>query len=259
MTLRTRLERAQRLLPRAPKAGAGPVVLAYHLVGAGTDSPVDVPIETFREQLRHLDEHFEVLPLAVALASQHVSRSRPVAVLTFDDAYSNFRTVAWPIVSALGLPATLYVPVGFVDGRIGPPIRGTTLSACTWEDLRVLRDEGVEIGSHGVLHVNLTRVTADVVERELADSQRELEERVQTPVESFCYPQAKWNRRVAARVAGHYRNATIAGGRPVRAELDRFLLPRFPVRRDLGDFAAMVTSRLWLPEALADGVRQWMP
>lgn len=235
-------------------------MLAYHLVNGGTDSPVDVPVEAFRAQLRHVSEHFEVLTLREGLASLHVPRSRPVAVLTFDDAYANFRKVAWPIMSELGFPATLYVPVGFVEGQIGSPIRGTELPACSWDDLRALHDEGVELGSHGVLHVNLRRASMDVVECELRDSRRAIEDRVQATVESFCYPQAKWNRAIVQRAAGHYRSATIAGGRRVRwGVTDPFRIPRFPVRRDISDFSRMLQSRVWLPEAAADRVRQWLP
>lgn len=257
MSVRTYLESVQRLLPQARE---GVVVLAYHLVNGGTDSPVDISVEAFRSQLRCLTERFEVLTLGSALASLHVRRSRPVAVLTFDDAYANFRRVAWPILSELGLPVTLYVPVGFVDGLIAPPIRGTSLPACTWDDLRRLSQEGVELGSHGVLHVNLTRVALDAVERELRDSRRAIEDRVQVPVTSFCYPQAKWNRAVTQRAAGHYSNATVAGGRRVRwGRCDPFRVSRFPVRRDLRDFPRMVDSHVWLPEAAADKVRQWLP
>lgn len=42
---------------------------------------------------------------------------RPLAALTVDDGYADFHKVALPILVEKGLPATVYVTAGFVDGR----------------------------------------------------------------------------------------------------------------------------------------------
>jgi peptidoglycan/xylan/chitin deacetylase (PgdA/CDA1 family) len=185
--------------------------------------------------------------------------SRPRVLLTFDDGYLNFRDVVWPALVERGLPATLYVPVGFINGKVAP-IRGTMLPACSWEDLRALVSEGVSIGSHTVNHPNLTTASADAVESELRDSRAELEQRLGIAVTSFCYPQAKWNGRVAGMARRYYESAVCAGGRRFVSGSDEpHRIPRFPVRRDLGSFEAMLRARVWIPEAIADLVRQRRP
>lgn len=258
------LSLAQRLIPVARR---GDLVLAYHLVGAGTDSPVDVPIVQFQRQLDLLAKSFEFASLSHALAHDTTLEGyddvnarnacdRPRVVLTFDDAYANFAQVVWPILKARQLPAVLYVPVGFVRGSAAPPLRGARLPPCSFEDLRQLAASGVEIGSHGVNHVNLRRASDLVLSRELADSRALLEQELGRPVSSFCYPQAKLDSRVERATARHYDNAVAAGG---RRNLGRnpFRIPRFPVRRDEPRFEAMIAARVWLGEALASGVRQW--
>lgn len=250
---------AEALQIVVPRARDGIAVLAYHLVGAGTDSPVDISAEEFGRQMRWLRTECDVLPLESALSasSSRKPRRRPAVALTFDDAYSNFRSAAWPVLKELELPVTLYVPVAFVDGRGGSPIRGAAPPACTWADLKALVGEGVSIGSHTVSHVNLARSSRDVVRRELVDSRNELEQRLGVPVASFCYPQAKWTRRVRRQVRAVYDSAVVAGGRRfVSRRDDRHSIPRFPVRRDLASFESLVRARIWLPEALADAVRQ---
>ena len=255
MNIRRMLEAAQGALPSARR---GVVVLAYHLVGAATNSPVDISVDEFRRQMELLHSECDVLSLDEALARgvETTVARRPKVVLTFDDAYLNFRRVAWPVLGGLGLTATLYVPLGFVNGTSGCPIRGTTLPACSWEDLKVLASEGVSVGSHTVSHVNLTRMRRDDVERELRKSRDELEQRLSLAVKSFCYPQGKWNDRVLRQVALVYDNAVVGGGRRLVNEDQRHRIPRFPVRRDISSFESILSARVWLGEAAADIVRQ---
>jgi peptidoglycan/xylan/chitin deacetylase (PgdA/CDA1 family) len=257
MSVKGWLSLAQRTIPPARH---GDLVLAYHLVGAGTDSPVDVTIEQFQRQLDCLAAAFDFASLSQALASARdgTPPGKPRAILTFDDAYANFAEVAWPILKARRIPAVLYVPVGFVRGSAPPPLRGARLPACSFAELRQLAASGVEIGSHGVNHVNLRRTSDAILSRELADSRAVLEQELGQVVSSFCYPQAKLDGRVERATACHYDNAVAAGG---RRNLGRnpFRIPRFPVRRDEPRFETMIGARIWLSEAIASGIRQWRP
>ncbi|MBM4363046.1 MAG: polysaccharide deacetylase family protein [Deltaproteobacteria bacterium] len=254
MKPRELLERAQVLLPRAHH---GVAVLAYHLVGGTTDSPVDLPLDVFRAQLDRLAATRRVRSLGAALGGAPRDEA---FVLTFDDAYRNFREVAWPLLVERGLPATLYVPVDFVDGSGASPIRGVTLPPLSWADLRAMVAEGLTVGSHSVTHRNLRRLAPAEVERELEGSRKALEDRLGVAVTSFCYPQAK-SSRAAERLAGRcYESAVVAGGRRFTpGRVDRRAIPRLPVRRDLRDFDALLTSPLWLSEAVASALRQVVP
>lgn len=241
-----------------PEARSGTVVLCYHLVGAGTDSPVDVPLSMFREQLDYLEQHFDVVDLASLEdgAAEPAAPSKPRAVLTFDDAYRNFVEVVLPLLVERSWPATLYVPVGFVRGSRPPPLTGAALPACSWDELRQAAGQRVEIGSHGVDHLNLRALNGDRLRREVADSRRILQDEIGRPITSFCYPQAKYDVRSTRAVAEHYRTAVVAGGRRYTGR-DPHRIPRFPIRRDERDFARMLRSAVWLPEAVADRVRQF--
>jgi hypothetical protein len=257
--VRTQLKACLSLAQRAvPAARHGDLVLAYHLIGGGTDSPVDVSIDQFKRQLDRLGERFDFVPLSQIRTSQPIpgSNRRPRVVLTFDDAYANFARVAWPLLSARRIPAILYVPVGFVRGSAPPPLRGASLPACTFAELRELATSGLELGSHGVNHVNLRRVNDATLAAELKESREVLEQELGRAVPSFCYPQAKLDARGERATARHYDNAVAAGG---RRHLGRhpFRIPRFPVRRDEPNFDAMLESSVWLTEAISNGVRQW--
>jgi peptidoglycan/xylan/chitin deacetylase (PgdA/CDA1 family) len=255
LKLRQLIQLGQRALPSSEH---GVVVLAYHLVGGGTASPVDLPIAEFTAQLDYLVEHCDVIGLRTAFEVAARRALRPRVVLTFDDAFENFASVAWPLLHERRLPSMLYVPVGFVSGTAGSPLRGASLPACTWSTLRELQASGVEMGSHGVQHVDLRQLDDGALERELQQSKHALRAELGSEIEDFCYVQGKHDQRVVAATKRHYRSATTGGGRRFNGR-NLHRLPRFPVRRDDANFDRLVTAPVWLTEALADCVRQLRP
>ncbi len=92
------------------------LVLMYHRFSLGENGP-GLPVRVFREQLEYLTTHYQVVPLsylAMLLAS-----GRPVpprtAVITIDDAYRDAYGVAFPLLRARRIPATVFVVTGFTD------------------------------------------------------------------------------------------------------------------------------------------------
>lgn len=255
--VRRNLRRLQRILPASHR---GFLILAYHLVGAGTDSPVDIPVATFRCHMEELRDAATVSTLDDALRASEDDREprAPRVVVTFDDAYENFHRVAWPVLRALSIPALLYVPVGFVSGESDAPIRGTGhLPPCTWDELRQVRDEGtVELGSHGVLHRDLRRLPSGEVRWELQESRRRLEDRLQVDVEHFCYPEGFTSSTARREAARWYRTAVVGEGRRANPNRgSRFALPRVPIRRDLPSLEPVLDCRVWLEEWLGARLR----
>jgi peptidoglycan/xylan/chitin deacetylase (PgdA/CDA1 family) len=101
-------------------------VLTYHRVtpvdrGTIPSSVVSATPETFREQMSYLARHYRVISVRQVIEVLEGNARLPAraVVITFDDAYRDFGEVAWPILRRLGLPATLFVPTGFVDGPKG--------------------------------------------------------------------------------------------------------------------------------------------
>lgn len=253
--LRTRhvLHRAQALVPRARR---GVTVLAYHLIDGGSDSPVDIGLDAFRAHLDHLAAHARVVPLCDADPGGPPDQ----VVITFDDAYANFHEVAWPLLRERGLPATLYVPVDYLDGG-DTPIRGRSIQACTWDQLREMASQGLDIGSHTCSHPDLRALDGPALEREIAGSRAVLEERLGVPVRTFCYPRGLHTRAARRAVGAAYELGVVGGGRKYRPGTPRHSVPRISLRRDhpVATFPAMLRQRVWVEELVADTARQWLP
>ena len=103
-------------------------VLTYHRVANLADSSplspslISATPDDFRRQAAHLASNYDVVSMAEVLeALRYRRRLSPRSVLiTFDDAYVDFKETAWPILREHRLPATLFVPTAYP----GHPERG---------------------------------------------------------------------------------------------------------------------------------------
>jgi peptidoglycan/xylan/chitin deacetylase (PgdA/CDA1 family) len=180
---------------------------------------------------------FRTLTLAEAAARRRAGRRLPrrSVVLTFDDGCRCFRDHALPELAARGMIATLFA----VSGELGasnrwdrPPggageRREELLGAA---ELRGLAAAGVEVGSHGRRHRDLTACDAAALADEVAGSREELAAAVGEPVRTFCYPYGRLDERARAATehAGYAAAAGIHGVSAARHG-DPFALPRVAV------------------------------
>ena len=128
--------------------------------------------------------------LYLYLAGAEGLPSKPV-ILTFDDGYADFYTTALPILRSHDFRAVSYVVSGFVG------VSGYMTAA----QIREADRSGIEIGSHTVNHANLANLSAAAVHSQLVQSKVFLEQVVEHPVVSFCYPSGKYTAAVAWAVA----------------------------------------------------------
>lgn len=253
------LRRLQRVLP---EGRPGIVILAYHLIGAGTRSPVDLAEEAFRRQMEEVAHGGKAISLSEALAA--VERREPVVenrvVVTFDDAYENFDRHARQILENLRIPATMFVPTDFIDGRRNGPLTGSEkLPALTWERLATLAEGGlIELGSHSKSHPDLRELTESQLEDELEGSAQVIERQTGARPAAFCFPRALCPPHVERLVARSYRGAVVGGGAKNDPRVaNPFRLQRVSLRRDMPEeLAPLLACRVVLEEWVANRARR---
>ena len=97
----------------------------------------------------------------------------------------------------------------------------------TWEMVRRMAAAGLEFGAHTVNHVVLTHESDESIDREIAASKAEIEQRVGRAVRDFAYPNGYYDRRVVAALVRHgFRSAVTTEDYPNRAGGDPFRLKR---------------------------------
>lgn len=84
----------------------------------------------------------------------------------------------------------------------------------TWEMVRDLHEHGHEIGSHSCTHPILTKCSAKALRSEIFDSKKNIESKLRSRVESFCYPNGDYNDKIVkvVRDAGYRYGVTTRWG-----------------------------------------------
>jgi len=170
--------------------------------------------------------------LASARRGEAALPPKPV-LLTFDDGYANLASNVHPLLHELGFPYTVFLVserVGGANDWVAPEGYEPTPLLAWDEILRMQRDGGVDFQAHTASHRYLTRLPADEARREMVSDKDALEQRLQTPMTTLCYPYGDHDDAVVAlaREAGYTQAVTTEFGRVRRAD-DPLRLPRISV------------------------------
>ncbi|MFF5188213.1 polysaccharide deacetylase family protein [Streptomyces sp. NPDC000345] len=182
-----------------------PWVAMYHSVADCTDDPYRVTVtpERLDRQLAWLTRRgLRGVSMAELLAAP---APRGLVGLTFDDGYADFLTHALPVLRRHRCTATLFVLPGRLGGDNAWDPLGPRKPLLTADGIRQAAAEGVEIGSHGLTHVDLTRADDRALRAETAGSRAALAELLGPAPAGFCYPYGTVDRRAvdAVRNAGY--------------------------------------------------------
>jgi peptidoglycan/xylan/chitin deacetylase (PgdA/CDA1 family) len=123
-------ERLARALERSGAGGVlrrgplwrGVIVLAYHRIGDGSAAAVDRELwsataEQLDRQLRLVKRHFEIVGPDQLIDGTSRAPGRRV-MITFDDGYHDLYDLAFAVLTANGVAATMFLCPGFIDGLV---------------------------------------------------------------------------------------------------------------------------------------------
>lgn len=208
--LRTLVRRtlARALALAAPSQRDGLCILTYHRVnGFHPRDRLSVAPEAFEAQMELLARSGRpVVSLARALPALRGETQLPAGAvaLTFDDGYADNFAVALPILERFSFSATFFLATRFIGSE-------ATLDryrqCCArdrmldWEQVRLLRERGHEIGGHGREHLELGKLEEPVARAEIAACVREIERATGAPPRFFCYPRGSQSRQARRLVA----------------------------------------------------------
>ena len=202
-------------------------ILTYHSID-DSGSVISVSPAIFERQVRWLASgNVAVVGLTELL---ELRDDDDAVAITFDDAYTNFRSEAWPRLGQYGLPATLFVPtrhVGRTNRWTALPGGGMPeLPILDWPSLARLQEDGVTLGAHSRNHPDLRSLDSRALREEVVGSIEDIERETGKRPQAFAYPYGHWNPAAASVVGSACRCACTTELRPLAAGDVRHLLPR---------------------------------
>lgn len=202
-----------------------PILMYHHIDYRDQQWKLSVSPESFAKQMEFLKAHqYKVLSL-----SDYVDRlkhkkhiPKKAVVITFDDGYDNNFINAFPVLKKMGFPATVFIQADGVNRK----------GYMTDEDIMILLDNEIEIGSHTIHHGFLPNLDTEAKRKEIYDSKSMLEMIIRNPVTLFAYPGGGIDEESRKMVmdAGYEGAVATAPGHQFGAK-DPFALKRIRISR----------------------------
>ncbi len=210
----------------------------YHRFGESRYPSTNISAEFFTQQLQYIkDKKIQVISLEDVAKLLKNDEPLPDHAVSFcvDDAFRSFYDVGMPIIRRLDIPVTLFVNTDAVG----------TSGYLTWDELRELSAEGVEIANHTATHAYLVELQEGETysqwqERIVADiekAQQRLQKHLGFKPTLFTYPFGEYSAAIVDIVKDlGFMAAFAQQSGVIHPQHNRFILPRFPMG---GPFATL--------------------
>ncbi|MBX7151356.1 polysaccharide deacetylase family protein [bacterium] len=204
-------------------------ILVYHKI----DNRMDFGISSVTPNMfeLHIKELYNLGFQCIGI-SESFNQSSKIkgCCIVFDDAYENVYINAFPILKKYGFTATIAVITDFVGKNNSWDVHfGYKFKHATWEQLKVLVENGWEIASHTCSHRSLTMLQRNEIKNEVLDSKIELQNRLNIAVRHLVYPFGRFNNKIMQITAASGYNS--AAGFKTSSYGNQYCLPRQAVYR----------------------------
>ena len=236
------------------------MILCYHSVSL---RPVVLPQERkpyvsadlFIYHLEYLKRHYHLISLDEYVRIRRAGEPWPdrSVVLTFDDGFRNFLTVAAPLLIERGIPATAFIITGETQEKEISAIErqwelDDDTSHLSWPEVQALAQEScIKFGSHTYSHPRLTQIPFEEAKRELKDSQRAIAEHLGYKSMALAFPYGETIEEISRLAASLGYDCALTGALGANdVSTDIYELRRTViVDDDLSTFAARVSGLTW--------------
>lgn len=164
-----------------------------------------------------------ILIILLVLLLIYYNNEKSYVTFTFDDGYEEHYTVVFPIFEKHNVVATDYI----ITGLVGASFEDQNLM--DWDQIKELRDNGWEIGSHTINHKYLTTLNDEEIKEELKASKEALEEQG-FDVKSLSIPYGDYNDNVRAIAEENYEYVrTSYGGTNTFSNIDKYNIKAYTI------------------------------
>ena len=223
-------------------------VIMYHRFGDSRYPSTNIKKEQFESHINELIKpKYNVIDIKKALKAineEELINDRSI-VITIDDAYSSVFDYAWPIFKKHNLPFTLFVSTDVIDKKIP--------GYMSWEEIRILRDNGITIGSQTKSHPHLHKLTKSQIIEELTISNKRFIDEIGSKPSFFAYPYGEYSLEVLELVKANGFLAAFGQHSGVaHKSVGLYQLPRFAMNEQYGNLDRFILALNALPIPISD-------
>lgn len=112
-------------------------------------------------------------------------------VLTFDDGFESIYTNAFPILKRYSMSAILFITTDFIERRMNFDNffdYKYSPAPLNWNQIKIMHTNGIEVGSHSLMHKNISSLDKELCYNEAFVSKSRIEEKIGCQVRYFSYP-----------------------------------------------------------------------
>ena len=207
-------------------------VLSYHNFSLDKTDKMTVSKRSFEEQMQLLkDRGYRVISLDQLFDFFDFKKQIPSksVVITIDDGWKSAYEIAFPVLKKYGYPVTLFVYTDLIN---------STRKTMTWEQVKELSDNGIDIQCHTITHRDLAGAQEkesfkdyfDAIEKEIVQSSNIIKKNTGRDCRYLAYPYGGSSNMVVAILK---RRTGFRGAFTVRRGSSPFFINNYMVNRSM--------------------------
>ena len=224
-------------------------ILMYHRIATVQNDRNALPLEKFIEQLEYLNDNNFSTITTKQLYDYYINKIPlpPKAVLlTFDDGYEDNFVNALPYLKKYNMSAIVFPIVNWIGKTNSCESFGKkTTNTMSTAQLKLWLNSGMEICAHSKTHPFLSACSTKQLNSEINDCKKELEQLLEIPITTFCYPYGNFNQKILQEVScAKYHCAFAIFENASFDKLNILALPRIGIssRQTLTEFKLKVSK-----------------
>jgi len=207
------------------------VVYMYHRFGEPDYPSTNITLDQFQKHLQEFDkQEYNVLSLEFIIDSIITETPLPenTVAISIDDGDKSILTKAWPLIKKYEYPVTIFIATEPIDAKYN--------NYLTWDEIRLLKKEGADIGAHTRTHPHMHKLTTEEIKNEIEHSNKRFLNELNEVPKLFAYPFGEANENVINIIKDYGFKASFGQHSGIINETSDFnYLPRFSLNEKYGD------------------------
>ena len=207
------------------------VIFMYHKFDVSKYPTTNIRADQFEDHLNEfIKKKYNILSLDYIINTIINDGDLPSNTIgiSIDDADISFLNFAWPKFKEKNIPVTLFISTSTIGNN--------NKNYLNWDQIRLLKKEGVTIGAHSHTHNHLPDLSLDEIKKEIEISKKIFLKELKEIPSLFAYPYGETNNEIIKLLSNYkYKFAFGQHSGVINETSNFYYLPRFSLNEKYGN------------------------